>query len=196
MKNWFLRMLKSVATGVVAKIIVTFIIALPPIAGAISIIQKGKWEIPVWMWIVSGTLLALIGIMVLIVKRIQNLGQENKRYPLIGFVRPYGGWEDYGHYEYKGVKWRIRKGSEGPFRRGLEEESIESILKKIDVQTPPLCPVCQTELEEEKDFWGTSLWGKYVWECINCGFKVRSKERFNESVDKVKIIVRGKIRRA
>ncbi|EST53863.1 hypothetical protein T458_18865 [Brevibacillus panacihumi W25] len=194
MKEWAIKLLTSIATGLLAKIFIPVILALPPVAGLIIYLQNGEWEIPVWAWWVSGLLLAMIGISWIIVKRARSLEEENFSTTLFAVVRPARAWTDVGSEEHFGVNWRVRY-AKNLFSRGISEETAESSISKIDVQSPPLCPKCDTELYEKSDFWGTALWGKYVWYCVGCGFKKRSKEKFYKTVDKVKRIVRGQARR-
>ncbi|MFY0544942.1 hypothetical protein [Brevibacillus sp. H7] len=195
MKDWGIKILSSIATGLLAKIFLPIIVALPPVAATIAYLQNGKWVIPMWAWMISAFLLALVGISWLINKRVKSLEEENSSLPMFAVVRSVRTWTDLGYEEFFGVRWRVRFVSNPYYNRGFSEETLESSLSKIDVQSPPLCPHCDTELYEKSDFWGTPLWGKYIWYCVGCGFKVRSKQKFYEAVEKVKRIVKGKARR-
>lgn len=195
MKKLIIQLLTSITTGLLAKLLLPFIVALAPVAGIISYLQSGEWSIPAWAWMLSGILLVIVGLSWLIILRIKSISKKNKKSPPMFLFKPPGGWEYLGYEDDIGVYWRVRRPAKSFYSRGLTEDSIESILNKIDVQTPPLCKKCETELEEKNDFWGTPLWGKYIWKCVSCGFKIRSKLRFFEAVEDVKKRVKGKIRK-
>lgn len=189
MKKWAVQILKSITTGLLGKILVSFILALPPVAGGIEYLQKGEWHIPVWAWTLSAFLLIILGLSWLVIVRIKSINKKNKKQPPMFFFKPPGGWEDLGYEDDLDVYWRVRR-PKNLYSRGFAEESIETALNKIDVQAPPLCKKCETELEEKNAFLG-----KYTWKCINCGYQKRSKLQFFEAVEDVTKRVKGKLRK-
>ncbi len=44
---------------------------------------------------------------------------------------------------------------------------------RVDIELPPHCPKCDTELEETETFFGNNLW-----KCIRCGFSCKNKLSF------------------
>ena len=62
---------------------------------------------------------------------------------------------------------------------------IES--ENIEVEIPPRCPQCKTELEETKKFWGGYKWG-----CVNCGFTKKNSESWYIERDRVEKIAKRK----
>ena len=113
--------------------------------------------------------------------------RSNRFGPMVSVVStPAFGWMDIGTYTYKGVKWTVQKPAPSPFS---SDEGLTLSPNEIEVELPPRCPICGTELEEKKRF----LWG-HKWFCVGCKFtKVNSESYYTES-ERVERIIRRDIR--
>jgi ribosomal protein L37AE/L43A len=55
----------------------------------------------------------------------------------------------------------------------------------LDIDTPPRCPKCETEIEQTRSFWGG-----YVWKCVKCGFQKRNRESYYREGERAEKIAR------
>lgn len=187
MKKWILQMLMNIASGFLGKLLATFVLIIPVVASSLEYVQQGKLQVPMWAWVVSAVFIILLGTSWLIVRRGKFINALNKKHlPLIAFIP--SGWEDLGVEEWSDVLWRVRIPAKLPSRNFMDTSPAIN-LDKIDVQTPPLCKECETELEELNSFWG-----KYIWNCVGCGFNKKSKLSFFEAADNAKKRIKGKMR--
>ena len=97
------------------------------------------------------------------------------------------GYEEIGELDYEGVKWKVIAPLPHPSSFNRSPDLTPS---RIRVRTPPRCPECGTKLEESKSFWGG-----YIWECVGCGFKKRSKESFYTVDDRVEKLAQRDVER-
>lgn len=191
MKNFkvIISLISAIIVGILAKVLVPFVEALPPVAAAIAYLQNTVWDFPSWVWVATGILIILIALFWLIAKRLITISNKNVKKRLIAFARPRDQWEELGYVEYFKVHWKVRKPSINYYSRSLFKEDTTQ-LDKIDVEILPYCPSCTTVLEEKHAFLG-----KYIWKCVGCDFKIRSKKRFNDAAEIVEKRVKGELRK-
>lgn len=157
---------------------------LPIIIASGSKAYTGKWLewfklIPLHiLWIFSGIFVLWI-FLIIIFRRYEHLKNgggffsgslNNARY----------GYISHGSIEYNKVIWRIRSPKSdihGNYSRS-----------SIDVEIPPRCPNCETEIEQSNSFWGG-----YIWKCVMCDFKKRNRESCQMEGGRVKKIARRKL---
>ena len=107
--------------------------------------------------------------------------------PVVGKRIPLFGYTKIGTIKYAGVKWQIKAPVPSPTLPFLDPS--QPSLSSIEVGLPPLCPNCQTELEESK----RRILPGYTWRCVNCGFTKNNRNSFYQEKDRVKRIARSEI---
>lgn len=141
----------------------------------LSYLLTGNWitifiSIPITIWMLILTVFLIWFIIILIRKKMHY-------YTLpFGYV-PMDGWLTIGDIDYEGVKWRVRTPRPTPMDIRRKDE-----IPSIDIEMPPRCPKCETELETSDSY----LW--YSWNCVNCGFKKRtwnSSSKIKHRVNKI-----------
>lgn len=152
------------------------LVVLTPLAASIgSRILSGEWL----AWLSSITSLYTLGFGSLCLMigfvwyRISHLNKQNLPKPRrISVIHLYG-YRCIGKLTYKDVKWVVQVPNSSPCESLFPEET-----KDVSVKIHPLCPKCETEIEETKTFFGS-----YLWTCINCGYKTKNDISYvNESV--------------
>jgi len=170
------------------KIIAPLIVAVlaPLLTSVASKLNTGNWFIwfhliPKIVWLVFGLLIAGWIIIILILKRVRQLQKSG----ISGFVitTPYSGWVTIAKLNYVGVLWRARAPAPDP--RGIYPPTI--LPSEIEIELPPRCPKCETEIEQSKSFWGG-----YMWKCFGCGFKKRNLVSYFQEAERAEKIVRRK----
>jgi hypothetical protein len=145
-----------------------------------SKLQSGDWLtwlklIPSWAyWSFFGVIffLLLVGS---IVRRIRHLQEHNLPSLPLFFSIPRWGYWTVGTLTYQDVLWRVRIPAPRPWE-GLSREEARSA--RVNVEIPPRCPKCDTELEEAETFFGN-----YRWSCLRCGFaRKNSMSYYRESI--------------
>lgn len=68
--------------------------------------------------------------------------------------------------------------------------SVRTMNGNVHVDYIPLCPECQTELDEKSTFWN-----KFKWSCVNCDFSIKQKDTQYLIREKVQRIAEGSYRR-
>jgi hypothetical protein len=151
---------------------------------AVSKLKTGDWlawttrfppALPYWF----GILMALWFGAVAIRHRIRELQGSGIRAWTIR--NPIYGWVDVGCVEYAGVKWRIRAARDSLMR--LDPADVQP--EDLDVQTPPRCPKCETEIEQVARFWGGYYWG-----CVRCGFRRKNRDSYFREMERVEKLAR------
>lgn len=175
------------ASWLFEKIIVQILVAfLIPIAAAIgSKVSTGNWL--EWFatprslaWVILAIVLWVLGSA--IYRRITHVRKENWS-PIRLRFEPSGGWETIDTIKYAGVIWNVRvpiQASSFKIKRVLTAHDL-------DIEIPPRCPNCKTELKPRKSFW---WW--YVWKCVKCGFRRRNRDSYYEEAEQVAKIARSK----
>jgi ribosomal protein L37AE/L43A len=97
----------------------------------------------------------------------------------IGFSSAPFGWELLGTLKYLGVTWRITAPKDDPWG--------SFSISRIEVETPPRCSRCGTEIEQSHSFWGG-----YIWKCVGCNFKKRNGDSYYDEGRRAGKIARNK----
>ena len=118
---------------------------------------------------------------VLIRKRLKGIEPSGIR----TFTASRWGYEDIWNINYGGVKWRAKAPLPSPHSLQRGPDLTPS---RIRIRTRPRCPECETELEESRSFW----WG-YIWKCVGCGWRKRSKDNFSRVEERVEKIAQRKM---
>lgn len=147
---------------------------LGPLAIATGLrLATGSWDwvktVPAWVWALA--LLLLLGL-AWVRARLKTMHSPTLGISVIS-VPPYG-WTNIGTMPYKEVLWVVRVPTAGPLFRESPGPA------DVRIATPPRCPICQTELEENPH-----LLYKFQWHCVRCGFKKRNKESIYTEVRRV-----------
>lgn len=127
-----------------------------------------------------------IGIIFLVIfLRVRQLRKLNSG-PKISVIQtaPYG-WTKIGEHSYKGLLWNIQIPTPSPYSLYDEDLYGGHLRSSIEIETPPRCPRCKTEIEQIHSFW---TW--YVWKCAMCGFKKRNSHSYYQEKDRVLKIAR------
>ncbi|MCM1986283.1 hypothetical protein [Methanococcoides seepicolus] len=114
-----------------------------------------------YMLIIAFGILWIVGIF--IYKRRQT---QKKGIGLIPTGHPIHGWKILGNIEYKDVLWTMRIPNRTPWSIGKEPLDLDD----IDIKIPPICPKCNTELNQKDN-----VFGLYNWNCPHpkCSYKKR-----------------------
>jgi len=169
------------------KIIIPILLAflIPVVTGIGSKASTGNWlewfaSVPSQVWITLVIIFALWILVVAIRYRIKHLRKEG--HSSISIISaPYGGWRTIGKLKYADVIWIVR--APAPPLLELEPEPITP--HDLDIDTPPRCPKCETEIEQTQSFWGG-----YIWKCVRCGFRKRNRDSYYQEEDRVKKIAK------
>ena len=152
------------------------VLALTPTVTLIgSKIQSGDWltwlkKIPLWVyWLFLGAIIGWI-LLVALIRRIRYLHKKNLPSLPLGFSIPRWGYVKVGTLNYQDVVWCIRIPAPSPLRN-IGVEKVRN--PRVDVETPPRCPKCETELEQTETFFG-----RYRWTCLRCGFSKKNSISF------------------
>ena len=132
------------------------------------------------MWVILAFLLvcSVWCAVALVVRRISRLRQRNQPAVVPAFALPPWGYKTVGELPFRGVIWRMRVPAVSPWQRDLMDESGSDGLR-VDVELPPRCPKCGTEIEETETFFG-----KYRWTCIQCGYAVKNALSYDYEVSR------------
>ena len=150
-----------------------------------SKLQAGDWlawlkQIPSWGYVIFFGMTIGWMLMGSIVRRIRHLKQRNLPTTPPIFTIPQWGYVTVGTLNYKEVVWRVQIPAPPPWQ-GLTP--AEAHASRVDIKTPPFCPKCETELEQNELFFGN-----YRWSCVRCSFSIKSKvSYYREAVRAEKI---------
>ncbi|MGM7637612.1 hypothetical protein [Bacillus sp. Hm123] len=195
MKKWFINLLNSVLNGVLTRIIITLLFALPLFTVLMEYIKTGEWALPDWNWpiiIAVAILLFFLNKFYKKVQRRKSIRSYRRRSRTISSI---GQWDKVAEERFYEVDWSIRVPSHLSYQRVFDANEGDKIINQINVQTPPHCPNCSTDLEEVTSYFGNFFLGRYIWKCIACGFKTRSSHDFYETAERVKRIAKGQARK-
>ena len=168
-----------------------FTIAFTPIAiSIVSKIKTGHWfkyfiDYSIEL-IAIGSSVLIIWILTIIYYKISGIIRERNDNSLGIAQTPEWGWKYVEKELYKKVIWSPRF----PLFWGPEDEFKlnKYVLDYLEIEFPPRCPLCKTELIENK-----TIFGWYKWKCINCGFVTRKIYNFSYHANQLERIVRRKI---
>ena len=163
----------------VSKLVRKIIAALTlPSAGAIGLIILNIWY--EWFTLIPKQYVPLILILFAIPVVIwivqKTLKKPSSSTYIASISTPPEKWRISSH----GVHWKIT-GSRGYYSK-INPNTIRS-------QTPPICPKCETELEEEEKYF---IW---KWNCPNCSFKKYSRMSFRDKSYSITRIAKGMFER-
>lgn len=159
------------------------LLALTPAVTLIgSKVQSGDWltwlnVIPSWAYTSFFSIVGIWFIGSVIARRLKTLKERNLPSLPLAFTIPQWGYTRVGTLNYKRVVWRVRVPSPAPWQNFSKNDV------RVDIETPPHCPKCDTEIEEAETFFG----GKR-WLCICCGYATKNSISFyHEAVRAEKI---------
>ena len=160
-----MKFIKKVLQSVFIQVLSTFIITVLGI-GTTSAINTGSFfnylsGISIQIWI----LILIFSIVIVFIAKLISINRENSvYYPMMAVITDR---REVGGIDYGGVKWRIMY----PRTTGYEDKVN---LSHITIDSDPLCPKCQTELNEKR-----AVIGRFQWKCPNCRFSKRKlKNRY------------------
>ncbi len=164
-------------------IVLGFLIPIATVVG--SKFSTGDWlvwfsNVPIWIWIVIGALITAWIIVIAIRRRISKL-REDDHSPIQIISMPDGGWAEAGKIGYAGVYWIVL----APKNPWYELEPKRITARDLDMDTPPRCPKCETEIEQSKSFWGG-----YVWKCVRCDFQKRNRDSYYREKERALKVVK------
>lgn len=160
-----------------------------------SELATGDWrtwlrEVPVAVRILVGLVFVVWIWAAIIRQRVVRQGQRDL--PGVQVSRGYPR-EVYGHISHAGVLWRILIPAHTPQLYPSRAPALD--IERVEVDTPPLCPKCETELEEVDRYFGG-----YFWTCDRCGRRTKSKESYFREAERAerisKSLVRERLRHA
>ena len=185
-----MKQLRNLRTSLLDKVGYPLLVALMT-PFAFSVISKArtrgwsKWYtyIPMSWWMVLA--LGVPGLIVFAItrKRRKRLEELNAGPPIRIVSMPLFGWVTIGRLTYADVVWLVRAHAPNPIADLDRREQVDACT--IEVETPPRCPDCETEIEESHSFWGG-----YVWKCVGCGFKKRSRDSYYDEEERAEKIAR------
>lgn len=152
------------------------LLALAPTVTLIgSKLQSGDWltwvkAIPSWLYMTFFCIIALWFITGVVLRRIRRLRERNLPSLPSGFLIPPWGYTRVGTLPYKGVVWRYQIPAPPPSERLTIAEARSA---RVELDIPPRCPKCDTELEEIETFFG-----RFRWSCLRCGFRRKNNLSF------------------
>ena len=163
------RFIDNLVLPSIVIIITPFLIALS------SKIGTGNWfnlfsSISIYYRITFFIFVGVWYTIVLVRRRIKFLAEQNSGIPVAFARMPAFGWKTINTLEFSGLIWRLRTPAPEPWK-SLNQSQI--LANDIEIENPPRCPKCKTEIEESRNFWG-----KYLWECYGCGFKKTNKHSY------------------
>jgi ribosomal protein L37AE/L43A len=179
----------KIAQFLLDKIVAPLLVVLltPIIIGIGSKIKTGDWIewfglIPNTLWIVFGLFILLWIIVIAIRRRVKQLQELDAGPGIFVISTPAFGWITIGKLNYAGVVWRVRAPAPDPWEPFNPSKISPS---SIEVETPPRCPKCETEIEQSHSFWGG-----YIWRCVSCGFQKRNRDSYYKESERAEKIAR------
>lgn len=175
----------KMAQYLVDKLVIPLVVRVLSSIISISIGSKiitGDWIewfylIPKRVWIIFGMIIFLWVIITVIHER-NKQGMVLEDLWAVS-VTPEYEWITIGKLDYAGVVWRVRTPAPASW------EYFNPSTSSIKVETPPLCPKCETELEESRSFWRG-----YVWRCVGCGFQKRNRDSYYREAERAEKLAR------
>jgi hypothetical protein len=136
-------------------------------------------DIPNWLLLSIGAISFSWLVIALLNKYIDSLNELHNQY----FFQPPRSLERVGEFDYFGVNWDINRTT------GFRELQNPDAERRVFIGTNPYCPVCGTELQQNK-----SLLGHHVWRCPAGDFIKRTIYSFLKKAEETQSVVRGQIR--
>lgn len=165
------------------------------VASVISRIRGGSWtkwleQTSDWVWALF--IILFIGgfTFVIVRKRIKGIRESESR----GIYTPVSssawGYRKVGEIKHAGVIWKILTPNPSPIQsaNSYEKALSSTAPESIEIDCPPRCPHCKTELEEKQRFLGG-----YRWICVGCDFSKNNKESFYKEADRAKRLAEARL---
>jgi len=164
------------------------LILTPPATAIGSWLKTGDWtkwftDIPLWLWILLAIGFVFLAVLMLVRRRRKQIQDSEVVSPIVIVRNPAFGWMPVGELFFRNVKWQIIAPRPAPWNFSWEVRNVSP--SDIEVYTPPKCPKCGTEIEEEKGFWGG-----YIWKCVRCDFKMKNHHSYYGEADRAEKIAR------
>lgn len=180
-----MKIIQFLLDRIIAPLVV--VLLTPIIIGIASKINTGDWIkwfgiIPKESWIIFGIVIFLWVIIIAKRNRIKKLQKLDAGPGVFVISTPAFGWVTIGKLNYAGVVWRVSIPAPAP---GESFNPLKITPSSIEVEIPPRCPKCETELEQSHSFWGG-----YIWRCVRCGFQKRNRDSYYREKDRVEKIAR------
>jgi hypothetical protein len=130
----------------------------PAVTALASKLQTGSWSawfavIPRLVYYIVAAIFLLWVLIVLLRRRARHIRHMNDPVVRPIFI-PQFGYVQVGELTHAGVRWRFLAPAPAPWDR-FEPRSVAA--SSITVETPPRCPKCDTELEEQARFLGGAV---------------------------------------
>ncbi|MBA4377031.1 MAG: hypothetical protein C0401_12790 [Anaerolinea sp.] len=167
----------GVAVQAMGAIVALVVIALPSIFGS-------SWR--VWLSAIPSSALGFIGGTLITVAAMGfwKLFHKREISAASPMSYPRGGYHHISTIKYEGVRWNMQSTTPDPW--GQHRQGILGS-GDIDVERPPMCPNCPTELLESR-----TIFGRYRWYCVSCGFVKTSHESYWKVAERADILARAK----
>ena len=171
------------------KLLLPFLLSSPFITLVLSKVNTGQWTnyfkaISKREWLILIAMLVFLVIARWFILKVKAVRKRNSSG--LGFAAlriPLYGWKEIGTLEYKNVLWKAKIAIDSS---RVTSESVTP--DDVTVDTPPRCPKCKTEIEEQH-----VLIGGYLWKCINCSFKKRNKDSYYTEANRAEKIAKRKV---
>lgn len=177
-----MKIIQFLLDKIVAPLVV--MVLTPIIIGTASKINTGNWMkwfglIPKRAWIIFGLIIFLWIAIIVIRNRLKQLQKLNAGPRIFVISTPVFGWITIGKLNYAGVVWRVRAPAPEPWK-SFDPSSISQ--SSIEVETPPRCPKCETELEQSHSFWGGYAW--------RCDFQKKNRDSYYREAERAEKVAR------
>jgi ribosomal protein L37AE/L43A len=182
-------LIDKIVCPLIDKIVCPLMVALltPIIIGIASKVSTGDWIkwfslIPRAARIIFGLVIFLWVIVIAIRSRVKQLQNLDAGPAIFVISTPIFGLVTIGKLNYAGLVWVIRAPAPALWKSFTPSEISPS---SIEVETPPRCPKCGTEIEESHSFWGG-----YIWRCVRCDFKKRNRNNYYREEERAEKVAR------
>lgn len=165
-----------------------FVALLPTFTLLGSKLLSGDWlawfkRVPSWGYSVFVGLIVAGFLLSPVVRRLRRLRKRNLPAAPLFFGVPRWGYVTVGTLNYKNVIWHVQIPAPPPWK-GLTP--AEARCAAVDVETPPHCPKCDTEVEETETFFGN-----FRWSCLRCGFVTKNNMSYYKEVIRAEKLARS-----
>ena len=152
-------------------------------AAAGSLWTTGDWKacfraVPLWGWILILAIFIMLLVDAGIRRHVKYLREASSPLPMAD-VTPRGGWAYIDDLAHAGVLWKVKVARLAPFDPLW-----------LEVDTPPRCPRCRTEIEQTEPRWVAYRWG-----CPSptCGFRKANKRSYRREAAAVRKIAKRRV---
>lgn len=163
---------------------------LTPVAVVLgSKLVSGKWtawlqRVPLPVWLAIGMVLVAWVVLAFLRGRAVRQRRSGMVGPLVALAYQRA---EYGTIEHAGVKWRVM--GPAPTKQLYPSDRTQLDVDLVEIETPPICPKCGTELEQAERYFGG-----YVWSCVRCGNKTKAKDSYYRESERAERLAKSIIR--